>query len=150
MKTVYLLDTCIISEPVKPLPNETILAKLEKYDGLCAIPSLVWHELRYGVDRLPEGKRKKRLLIYLQEVIAPFLPVIPYDEHAAWMHANIRIDLEQGKSGSRILPFADGQIAAIALANNLILVTRILKDFKQIRHLAVENWFDDDSTTYQT
>ena len=142
MKPVYLLDTCIVSEPVKPVFSEGVIAKLAKHDGLCAIPSIVWHELRYGTDRMPESKRKKRLQAYLQEVVAPFLPVIPYDEHAAWMHANIRIDLEQAESGSRTLPFADGQIAAIALANNLVLVTRNLHDFSGIRHLAVENWFD--------
>jgi len=141
---IYLLDTCIVSEPVKPVPAEAVLAKLARYDGLCAIPSIVWHELRYGVDRLPEGKRKKRLTGYLQEVVAPFLPVIPYDEHAAWMHANIRVDLEQANGGALTLPFADGQIAAVALANNLILVTRNLQDFKRIRHLAVENWFDEE------
>lgn len=140
MKPVYLLDTCIISEATKPEANQSVLDELAKHDGMCAIPAIVWHELRYGVERLPEGKKKERLQKYLQDVVAPYLPVIPYDDHAAYFHANILVDAERKKE-SIILPFADGQIAAIAIANNLILVTRNLADFRGIRNLMLENWF---------
>ena len=149
MRPVYLLDTCLISEPTKPEPNQGVLAELAKHDGMCAIPAVAWHELRYGVERLPEGKKKERLRKYLQDVVAPYLSVIPYDDHAAFIHANIRVDVGQPDAQgdqptirqSRPLPFADGQIASIAIANNLILVTRNVDEFRGIRHLMIENWF---------
>jgi tRNA(fMet)-specific endonuclease VapC len=40
------------------------------------------------------------------------------------------------------LPFADGQIASIAMANDLILITRNVQDFSDITNLKVENWFE--------
>lgn len=138
MKRIYLLDTCIISEPTRPVPDEHIISKLKTHEGRMALPAVVWHELLYGVNRLPEGKRKDQLFRYLTELVAPWFPVIPYDEHAAWIHGRIRADRE--KTG-RTRPFADEQIAAMALANSMILVTRNTADFEGIPLLATENWF---------
>lgn len=139
MKPMYLLDTCILSEPVKKVPLPMVLEKMKKHEGLMVISAIVWHEMLYGVNRLDDGARKKKLSAYLLEVIAPTIPVIPYDEHAAWIHATIRADMEK-----RGLPlsFANGQIAGTALANNLILVTRNTADFQGIHHLYMENWGD--------
>ncbi|MBC8452494.1 MAG: type II toxin-antitoxin system VapC family toxin [Spirochaetes bacterium] len=139
MKAIYLLDTCILSEPTKPNPAELVLHKLNKYEGLMAIPAIVWHELLYGVDRLPEGRRKRRLAAYTLKVVSPLFSVIPYDEHAAWIHASLRT---QSDNEGRSLSFADGQIASIALANNMILITRNIKDFAGISQLHIENWFE--------
>ena len=139
MKTLYLLDTNIVSEPLKPVPDSRVLERLRRYDGMAAIPSVVWHELLFGVIRLPQGARQRRLHAYLLEVIAPSLPVLAYDDHAAWVHASFRANLEaEGKAQG----FADGLIAATALANNLILVTRNTQDFHSIPNLNMENWFE--------
>jgi tRNA(fMet)-specific endonuclease VapC len=139
MKAIYLLDTCILSEPTKPNPAELVMHKLNKHEGVMAIPAIAWHELLYGVDRLPEGRRKRRLAAYTLEVVAPLFAVIPYDDHAAWIHASLRT---QSDNDGRALSFADGQIASIALANNMILITRNIKDFAGIPHLHIENWFE--------
>lgn len=139
MKTVYLLDTNIVSEPIKPAPSPLVLERLRRHDGAMAIASLVWHELLFGVERLPVGVRRKRLWAYLIEVVAPNLPVTPYDDHAAWIHASFRASLE---TKGAVPSFADGIIAATALANNLILVTRDVAAFKAIPNLHVENWFE--------
>ncbi|MCK5156590.1 MAG: type II toxin-antitoxin system VapC family toxin [Spirochaetales bacterium] len=139
MNPIYLLDTCILSEPIKPNPVELVMKKLHKYEGLMAIPAIVWHELLYGVSRLPEGRRKRRLFAYVMDVVAPVFPVMPYDDHAAWIHASLRT---QSESEGKTLSFADGQIASIALSNNMILVTRNEKDFTGISQLHLENWFE--------
>ena len=57
----YLLDTNILSEPVKPHPNEHVLHKLNQYSGQYCTSVTVWHELHYGVERMTESKRKKSL-----------------------------------------------------------------------------------------
>ena len=66
------------------------------------------------------------------------LTVLPYDCETALWHA-----LERARLADlgRTPPFVDGQIAAIAMANNLTLVTRKTNDFADFAGLAVENWF---------
>jgi tRNA(fMet)-specific endonuclease VapC len=97
----------------------------------------VWHELQYGCKRLPVGKRREALEDYLAEVVQVSFPILPYDEAAAKRHAAERAQLEE--SGTTI-PFVDGQIAAIALVNDLVLVTGNVKDFAPFTGLIVESW----------
>ena len=57
MNKVYLLDTNIVSEFSKENPNPNVIAFYKARKNLCAISSITWQELVYGVSRLPEGKR---------------------------------------------------------------------------------------------
>lgn len=63
--------------------------------------------------------------------------ILPYDEVAATWHGQERARLE--KLG-RPAPYVDGQIAAIAYANGLVLVTVNVTDFAPFKDLQVENW----------
>ncbi len=112
MKTIYLLDTNIVSEPLRSVPDLRVLERLRLYDGKMAIPSIVWHELLFGVNRLPKGARQQRLRTYLLDVVALSLPILAYDDHAASLHAGFRATLEEA---GRVQGFADGLIAATAL-----------------------------------
>lgn len=85
MNTTFLLDTNIISKTIKLQPDETFLDNFRQNLEDSAIASVTWHELLYGLYRLPESRRR---------------PSYP-----------------------------DGQIAAIARVNHLILVTRNVSDF---------------------
>ena len=135
----YLLDTNIISEPARPDPSDEVVERLEARSDEVALPSIVWHELVYGVERMDQGRRRAYLADYLSEVVRPSMPIIPYDQVAAEWHGTARAKLEaQGKPQ----PFADGQIAAVAATRNLILVTRNTSDFGFYNDLHVENWFD--------
>ncbi|HOX17383.1 MAG TPA: type II toxin-antitoxin system VapC family toxin [Spirochaetales bacterium] len=139
MKPVYLLDTNVVSELVRPAPDRRVLERFAAGEGRMAIPSIVWHELLYGMSRLPDSRRRDALRSFLMDVIAPSLPVLPYDGHAAWHHAVARAALE---ARGEFMPFADGQIAATAVANNLVLVTRNLADFRAYPSLMLESWFE--------
>lgn len=75
MKPVYLLDTNIVSEILRPSPDERVVELMRVYDGTMAIAAIVWHELVYGLARLPEGARKRRLSAGIYHVITPVLPV---------------------------------------------------------------------------
>ncbi len=48
MSLKFLLDTNIVSEPLRPTPAPGILRRLREHEGEMAIPSVVWHELRFG------------------------------------------------------------------------------------------------------
>lgn len=137
MTVRYLLDTNIVSAPMSKEPNQEILKRLESHGHECAIASPVWHELTYGCHRLPRGKRRSALESYLQDVVLASFPVLAYDETAAFWHGHERARLE---GLGRPVPYVDGQIAAIARVNQLILVTVNVKDFARFKDVEVENW----------
>ena len=133
----YLLDTNILSELVRPQPNEAVQTKVKAFERECAVATLVWHELLYGFHRMAEGKKKRTLEHYLFENV-DLLPKMTYDDKAARWQARERARLERlGQPTS----FVDGQIAAIAATNGLSLVTRNVRDFEHFEGLEVQNWF---------
>ena len=138
MKPRYLLDTNILSEPLAATPNRVLLARFKRHEGELATASVVWHELVFGASRLPESRRRVTIERYLEEVIEATIPLIAYDAGAAAWHGAERARLQ----ALGIAPsFADGQIAAVARVNDLILVTRNVKDFRHINEVHLENWF---------
>ena len=82
MRPVYLLDTNVISELVKPTPNSSVLEKLIENGKYCAICSTVWQESVYGYERMPEGKRKNKVATYLARIKGSY-DIIPYDTFAS-------------------------------------------------------------------
>jgi tRNA(fMet)-specific endonuclease VapC len=133
----YLLDTNIVSEPLRPKPHHGVVRKLSRHEDEIAISSIVWHELRYGAERLPPSRRREAILQYLDEVVLATMPILDYDRAAGEWHAKERARLvTQGATP----PFADGQIAAIAHVNELTLVTFNDADFRQFQGLRVLSW----------
>jgi tRNA(fMet)-specific endonuclease VapC len=132
----YLLDTNVVSQPMMITPSAGVMRKLMAVADECAIAAPVWHELQFGCKRLAVGKRRHALQDYLGDVIKTF-EILPYDDLAAKLHAIERVRL-QGLGTT--VPFIDGQIAAIAQINELILVTSNVRDFAPFNALTVENW----------
>jgi tRNA(fMet)-specific endonuclease VapC len=112
-------------------------ARIEEHEGELATCAVVWHALRYGVARLPVSKKRHAIETYLQEVVRTALPILPYDEESAIWHARERARL--GRRG-RPPAAADGQIAAIARVNELVLVTANVRDFRRFEDLSVQDW----------
>jgi tRNA(fMet)-specific endonuclease VapC len=133
----YLLDTNIISEPLRPTPNPKILERLREHQDQLATASVVWHELLFGCYRLPDSERRTAIEEYLQRVVASSMEILPYDGYAARWHAAERARLARA---GRTPPFADGQIAAVARTNDLVLATLDLTDYDGFRYLRVEDW----------
>jgi tRNA(fMet)-specific endonuclease VapC len=133
----YLLDTNIVSEPLRPEPSPGIMRRLRRHEGEAAIASIVWHELLFGCERLPPSGRRTAIGRYLEEVVLASFPVLAYDRDAAEWHARERARL--GVAG-KTPPFVDGQIAAIASVHDLVLVTANKADFRRFRGLEVQSW----------
>jgi tRNA(fMet)-specific endonuclease VapC len=133
----YLLDTNIVSEPLRPKPRHAVIRKLSRHEDEIAIPSVVWHELRFGAERLPPSRRRDVVEQYLDEVILATMPILDYDQAAAQWHAHERARLA---ASGEPPPFVDGQIAAIAYANSLTLVTFNDTDFRRFHGLHVVRW----------
>ena len=138
MSLRFLLDTNVLSEPTRQRPHPNVMAKLEQHEGEIATSTTVWHELLFGCDRLPNSRQRRFLERYLNEIVRPTIAILPYDVEAATWHALERARLTSiGKTPS----FQDGQIAAVAKVNGLILVTNNISDYENFLALQVENWF---------
>jgi tRNA(fMet)-specific endonuclease VapC len=131
-----LLDTNAIAEAIRPVPDVAFMKRLRANETRLAIASVTLHEALFGVERLPDGKRKGILRAYMRDVVAK-MPVLPYDAAAAEWHARERARLE---AKGRKMPYADGQIAAIAVVQGVTLVTANVRDFRGVEGLRVEDW----------
>ena len=137
MTLEFLLDTSVVSAPMHATPDPELMRNLERHAGESAIASVVWHELVFGCRRLPHGRRRTALETYLDEVVRTAFPILPYDEHAAAWHGLERARLESLGHPSHDV---DAQIAAVAHANGLALVTVNIKDFSRFKGLDVLDW----------
>jgi tRNA(fMet)-specific endonuclease VapC len=111
--------------------------RCERRAGRVATAAPVWHELQSGRLALAAGKRRRAIEAML-DAMARSLVILPYGVDAAEWHAHERARLSWlGKPA----PFVDGQIAAIAAASRLVLVTRNVRDFSGFTAVRVESWF---------
>ena len=139
MKAIYLLDTNVISEFAKKIPNEHALERYYANETRCAIPAVVWQELIYGLEKMPEGKRRC-IVADAIENLRSNMDVIPYDAFAAGICGELLARCDAAGTPSS---YADTQIAATAVANNMILVTHNERDFAalcKISMLKIEDW----------
>lgn len=138
MSLQYLLDTNILSEPIRERRNKNVLSRLRLFEDVIATASVVWHELIYGCYRLPDSPRRRAIETYFHEAVWRGMPILEYTAKAATWHAAERARLE---ILDREPPYVDGQIAAIAKVNGLVVVTNNVRDFEQFDGLDIENWF---------
>ena len=139
---IYLLDTNVVSEGARVSPNPRIAERLDSAADYCKLSTVSWYEIQKGIRRLPDGRKKSYLEAYAREQIAAIFDLIPYTKECADIQSEVFARLEKvGKPA----PYQDSQIAATALAYNLTLVTRNVKDFENIAAefpLKIENWFE--------
>jgi tRNA(fMet)-specific endonuclease VapC len=137
MSLAFLLDTNVLSEAMRPQPDAEVLRRLSEVGAAAATAAIVWHELRYGLERLAPGRRRRTIATLVDE-LERALVILPYDATAARWHARERARLvKAGKTPA----FVDGQIAAVAATHDLTLVTRNVRDFASFRGVVVESWF---------
>ena len=93
MAMKFLLDTNVLSEPLKKNPNMPLLAKLQSNSGRIITAAPVLHELYFGCYRLPSTQKSKVIETYIREVITDTMVVFPYCDEAAQWHAEERTRL---------------------------------------------------------
>lgn len=146
-KSIYLLDTNIISELAKPSPNKKVVKLIDEKKSLCAISVTTWNELIYGLLNYPEGKKKSYLFDFITDYIQSTFPIISLDNHSAWILGDLRSKLKTvGRNADEITGYADIELAAMAISNQMILVTRNVKHFEAVKTIDsafyYENWFE--------
>ncbi|MBB3352056.1 tRNA(fMet)-specific endonuclease VapC [Rhizobium sp. BK049] len=126
----YLLDANAVIALMKS--NEGLIAELSKHlPHDFAVPAIVAHELFYG------AYKSHRIHENLARIDALQFSILEFDRNDARKAGEIRAALHA--SGTPIGPY-DVLIAAQAVARNLILITRNLREFERVAELRVENW----------
>ena len=130
----YLLDTNIISNITKPSPSDSLLAWMaEQPDEDLHISSLTVAEIQRGILDKPAGKRRRELKTWFSGHEGPQAlfagRVLPFDERAALVWARLMAD---GKAKGRPRSALDMIVAAVAVANDCVVVTDDERDFAGI------------------
>lgn len=136
----YLLDTCALSEFVKPAPNRAVLQWITQQDEMgLYVSTLSLGELKRGIEKLDAGKRKTFLQNWLgKNVMARFAErLLPLDADICKRWGTLQAQLE--KQG-RPIPIVDGLIAATALQHQLTIVTRNTRDMEASGAASFDPW----------
>jgi tRNA(fMet)-specific endonuclease VapC len=132
---LFLLDTNAFSDLMREHPQlDARLATIASTDRVM-ICSIVRGEIRYGIERLPQGKRRQELETKATKLFA-VLPCEPVSEKAGDHYAAIKLARQQK---GLTLDENDLWIAATARSLGAVLITRD-SDFQQIDGLTVNDW----------
>lgn len=138
---MILLDTNVISEPLKASGNQNVVDWINAQNiETLYLSTIGLAELRFGIAALPEGKRKDVLHSSLEQRVLPLFEgrILSFDIGASEAYATLRP--RAGATGQAIAP-TDGYIAAIAMTNGLAVATRDTQPFISAG-LTVINPFD--------
>lgn len=133
---MFLLDTNICSYLISSTEpySQNILSRLTKYGKKdIFISSITLAEMFYGIENSAQKELNLRLM---GDFISNF-GVLDFTSECAAGYGKIRLEM---KNKNRRIGDMDMLIAAVALSNDLVLVTNNEKDFKDISELRMENW----------
>ena len=137
---MIVLDTNVLSEPLKPAPSQAVLDWLDAQAPESLFLSTVClAELLAGVQALPVGKRRTALRQALAEQVLPLFAgrVLPFDEPAAEAFAQA---LAGARKAGNPIGFPDCAIAAIAVANGFMVATQNGGDFRGTGVKVIDPW----------
>ena len=133
----YLIDTNVLSELRWRDPDANVVRWLaDRPASTLYLSVLTLGELRKGIEGLPEGDRKRRLLDWLEVELPAYFAgrILPVDATVADRWGRL---LAQA---GRPVPAIDSLLAATALVHGLTLVTRNLRDFPHPELLVLDPW----------
>jgi predicted nucleic acid-binding protein len=138
---MFLLDTNVLSDSTKLIPNPAVTEWLEAQPLSTLFVSVVsLAEANYGIERLPPGRKADGLRQWLGSVIVDFSErLLPVDAEVAMAQARLRRAAENAR---RSMPAVDAFIAATAEIHGLTLVTRNVRDFAAWDGPLLNPWTD--------
>lgn len=136
---MIILDTNVVSELMRPEPAPQVADWVRRRDRReLRMTSITLAEIRYGIARLPDGRRKQALLDTADDVFRTFSDqVLPVDEAAAEHYATIASTRERA---GKPIPGFDALIAAVCRSRGATLATRNLPDFGGTGIEVIDPW----------
>ena len=133
---MYLIDTNVLSEVIRPRPNLKVVRQLLATDPALRFASDVTrYELRYGAMLRDDGGT---LWARIAQHILPLVRWLPVDEAVVLAAADLGATLRRA---GQTIAWPDLMLAATASAHGLTVVTRNLRHFDRVPGTLVENWF---------
>ncbi|MDN5569836.1 MAG: type II toxin-antitoxin system VapC family toxin [Propionibacteriaceae bacterium] len=135
---MIVVDTTVLSEPLRPTPEARVVAWLSANQHQVGISSVTLGELWYGAERLPVGARRTRLLASLTRLVESAGDrLLPHRDAEARVYAALRARRE---ASGRPISIEDAMIAAACLTHDAALATRNVKDFEQLPIEIINPW----------
>lgn len=137
---MLILDTNVISEPMRQRPDEGVLAWIDAQARQSTwLTAVTVFELKAGIERLSVGKRKRQLSKSLEVVLTEEFEgrILAFDKNAAIVAGELS---EQVRKQGAEVEIRDLQIAAIAATHHAILATRNERDFRHTGITIVNPW----------
>jgi len=137
---MILLDTNVISEPLKAAGDAKVLAWIDAQTiETLYLSTISLAELRFGIAALPVGKRRDTLVLSLERRVLPLFAgrILSFDEPASQTYATLRARARA--AGLAIAP-TDGYIAAIATTHGLAIATRDTSPFEAAGLAVINPW----------
>ncbi len=136
---MILLDTNVVSEAMKPEPDEAVRAWLDEQAAeTLFLSSVTVAELMFGIGALPDGKRKDKLTDAVEGVMELFADrILPFDTDAARHYAELAV---KARAAGKGFPTPDGYIAAIAASRGFVVATRDTSAFDAAGLEVIDPW----------
>lgn len=137
---MVILDTNVISEPLKASGDPKVLAWLDQQDiATLYLTAITVAELRFGIAALPSGAKRKRLQEDFEETILSLFSgrILPFDEESTYAYATIQA---KAKADGKAIGVADGFIAAIAMQSSFTVATRDVSPFEAAGLTVINPW----------
>ncbi|EML1601250.1 type II toxin-antitoxin system VapC family toxin [Burkholderia cenocepacia] len=137
---MILVDTNVISEPLRREPNAAVIEWLDAQNvETLFLAAISLAEMRFGVAVLPEGRRRDWLEQSIEQRVVPLFRgrVLPFDDAASKAYASLRA---KARGTGNAMASADGFIAATAAANGLIVATRDVAPFEAAGLRVIDPW----------
>lgn len=133
----FLLDTNVISELTKDAPHSGVTAFLTDVEDMW-LSAVVLHELDFGVELLPPGRRREGISAALSAFVSEYADrVLPVGRTEAARAAALRA---RAHRAGRVLDMGDALIAGTAMAHALSIATRNVRDFDGLDIDVVNPW----------
>ena len=137
---MIILDTNAVSEPQRKVPDTNVVQWLdEQLLETLFLTTVTVAELRFGISSLPVGKRQNYLSDNLENQIIPAFTgrILSFDMAASAAYADL---MTKAQAAGLAIAMADGYIAAIAVANKMIVATRDVSPFEAAGLRVINPW----------
>lgn len=136
----FLLDTCVISEIIRPIPSSKVIKWIKEEDeNNLFISVLTVGELHKGIEKLSDSKRKQELHNWVEKDL----------KERFWnriIHIDLQIAIQWGiiqgvaEKAGKPMPAIDALIAATGIAHHLTVVTRNTQDMRESSVVLFNPW----------